>query len=118
MTTQTLFARGSVTDCGSRNLRRSDGHVPSDARDWRWRFQRNQALGCARRIDPAVAGCVRCIIQPPVCICSARRHAHLLRMCIRTRGRRLPTSFWAMAVASRPICRWMSRTVSYVVVRR
>jgi len=76
---------------------------------------RGLARGALIRPSP---GCVRCIIQSPVCICSARRHAHLLRMCIRTRGTRLPTSFWAMAVAPRPICRRMSRTVSYVVVRR
>src|SRR5689334_18522955 len=48
MTTQTLFARGSVNDCGSRNLRRSDKHVPFNACD-RWPgFQENQALGRAR----------------------------------------------------------------------
>ncbi|WKZ85805.1 hypothetical protein N5B55_02285 [Ralstonia pickettii] len=81
MTTQTLFARGSVKDCGSRNLRRSDKHVPFDARDRRSGFPKNQALGIAPAVAPTMVSALapmRALHHPKAGLCKQRQPVYAL----------------------------------------
>ncbi|WP_139111017.1 hypothetical protein [Ralstonia pickettii] len=81
MTTQTLFARGSVKDCGSRNLRRSDKHVPFDARDRRSGFPKNQALGIAPAVAPTMVSAlapIRALHHPKAGLCMQRQPVYAL----------------------------------------